>query len=154
MLINMPTLKEEIKQTRFESAHQEAAINLIFTHTWVDARIKKVLKPYKASPQQYNVLRILRGAFPEIVSSSYIKERMIDKESNITRLIDKLVIKKYVVRNLCPSNRRKMDISITELGLRELKKMDKDLKKSNSIFEKLSKKEANKLNKLLDKIRS
>ena len=89
----MSKLKEEIKQTRFESPQQEAAVNLVFTHSWVDSRMKEVLRPYNVSPQQYNVLRILRGAFPKKVSSGYIKERMLDKESNITRLIDKLVSK-------------------------------------------------------------
>ena len=149
----MSNIKDEIKQNHFESPQQEAAINLIFTHSWIDSRMKAFLKTYNVSPQQFNVLRILRGAHPEKVSSGYIKERMIDKESNITRLIDKLMKKKYVSRNLCPSNRRKMDIVITELGLKELKKMDIDIKESDNIFDKLSNKEATELNRLLDKIR-
>jgi len=149
----MSKIKDEIKQSRFESPQQEAAINLIFTHSWIDGRMKAFLKTYNVSPQQFNVLRILRGALPKKVSSGYIKERMIDKESNITRLIDKLITKKYVSRNLCPSNRRKMDIVITELGLKELRKMDVGIKESDSMFDKLSNKEATELNRLLDKIR-
>ena len=150
----MSKLKEEIKQSKFESAQQEASINLIYTHAWVESKMKNVLKPFNVSSQQYNVLRILRGAFPEKVSSGYIKERMLDKESNITRLIDKLVTKKYVIRNLCPENRRKMDIVITDLGLADLKKMDVEVKKRDEILSKLSNKEANELNRLFDKIRS
>ena len=150
----MSKLKEEIKQTKFDSPQHEAAVNLIYTHSWVDTRIKEALKRYNVSPQQYNVLRILRGAFPEKVSSGYIKERMLDKESNITRLIDKLEVKNYVKRNLCPSNRRKMDIIITGLGLKELSEMDIEIEKKNDIFNKLSDNEANSLNVLLDKVRS
>ena len=150
----MSKLKEEIKQTKFESSQQEAAINLIFTHSWVDSGMKEILKPYNVSPQQYNVLRILRGAYPKNVSAGYIKERMLDKESNITRLIDKLVDKNFVFRCLCPSNRRQMDIIITPVGLKELKNMDAEIKKRDNIFNKLSENEANELNRLLDKIRS
>lgn len=150
----MSKIKEEIKQKKFDSPQQEAAINLIFTHIWVDSRMKEILKSYNVSPQQYNVLRILRGAFPENVSSGYIKDRMLDKESNITRLIDKLIDKNYVIRNLCPENRRKMDILITDHGLKDLKKMDLDLKKHESIFNKLSDKEAKELNRMLDKMRT
>ena len=150
----MSKLKEEIKQKKFDSPQQEAAINLVYTHIWVDSRMKEILKSYNVSPQQYNVLRILRGAFPDKVSSGYIKDRMLDKESNITRLIDKLVDKNYVIRNLCPENRRKMDILITDHGLKDLKKMDRDLKKHESIFNKLSDKEAKELNRMLDKMRT
>jgi DNA-binding MarR family transcriptional regulator len=149
----MTRIKNEIKQNHFESPQQEAAINLLFTHSFINSQMKKVLKTYNVSPQQFNVLRILRGIFPEKVSSAYIKERMIDKESNITRLIDKLINKQYVSRDICPANRRKMDIAITEEGLTDLKGMDELVKKIDNIFYNIDDDEAVELNRLLDKIR-
>jgi DNA-binding MarR family transcriptional regulator len=149
----MANIKDEIKQNHFDSPQQEASINLIFTHSFINSQMKSVLKTYNVSPQQFNVLRILRGIFPEKVSSGYIKERMIDKESNITRLIDKLIYKQYVSRDICPANRRKMDIAITETGLTDLKLMDELVKKIDTTFNNLDDKEATELNRLLDKIR-
>jgi len=146
-------LKDEIKQTKFASLRQEAAINMVFTNAWINSQMKSALKTYKVSPQQYYVLRILRGVFPEKVSSGHIKERMVDKESNITRLVDKLIEKKYVLRNTCPENRRKIDIAITEAGLDNLKVMDEMVNKIDDIFNKLDNNELVELNRLLEKLR-
>ena len=92
------SIENEISQKKFVNKHQKAGINLMYTQNWVFRKIKNTLSEFNVSPQQYNVLRILRGASPEIVSASYIQERMIDRDSNITRLIDKLLKKEMVTR--------------------------------------------------------
>lgn len=149
----MTNIKEEIKQKKFESIYQEVVINFLFTHNWYDRMVKLGLKRFGISPQQYNVLRILRGAHPENISVGYISERMIDKDSNITRLIDKLLVKKMVTREANPENRRKMNISITDEGLLKLKEIDPIVDSTMDCFKKLTDTEANLLNDLLHKIR-
>lgn len=147
-------IKEALKQKKdFTSPVHEALVNLQFSASWLSQKTNDMVTPYGLSMQQFNVLRILRGNYPEAVTVKYIIERMIDKNSNASRLVDKLLAKELVERHQCPNDRRRVDVSISEKGLALLKKMDTSLK---DMYKKipLSEKEATELSILLDKLRS
>lgn len=148
-------LEDEIKQVSFKNEMQKANLNIIFTGGWLQSRTCRVLKPYKLSHQQYNVLRILRGASGHAANLCDIQVRMLDKMSNATRLVEKLRQKGLLTRELCPENRRKVDIRLTDAGLALLAKLDEEMNRlyaENS--HNLTEQEAGTLNALLDKIRS
>jgi DNA-binding MarR family transcriptional regulator len=118
----------------------------------INQTISNVLKPFEVSLQQFNVLRILRGQNGTPANLSTLNERMVTKMSNTTRLVDKLLLKGYVNRKTCPSNRRKIEITITEDGKAELADMDRAMKTAEEkILENLSEKELEQLNDLFDK---
>ena len=117
-------LEDEIHQKKFSSEFQKLTINLIYTNNWIASKHAEYFKNSDITIQQYNVLRILRGQFPNPSSVKLIKERMLDKMSDASRIIDKLKIKKLVVRKECPIDRRSVDILITEKGLELLKSLD------------------------------
>ena len=116
-------LEEDIKQEKFSSEYQKASINLLYTGSWLYNINAGYLKQFGVTPEQFNVLRILRGSFPKPMMLAEITERMIDKSSNCTRLVEKLRQKGLVDRETCESNRRQVDISITDKGQSLLKKM-------------------------------
>lgn len=147
-------LEEEIKQKTFESEHQKAVLNVMVTSGWYNNLNSTILKPFGISPQQYNVLRILRGQLPKPVMLSIIQERMLDKMSNASRLVDKLVEKNLVSRHQCCHNRRQVDILISDTGLELLNKTDGLIKDGYSLTTKITEDEAKELNRILDKIRS
>ncbi|MBD2700841.1 MarR family transcriptional regulator [Spirosoma sp. BT702] len=119
------SIETDIKQnTPFKTPYQRVVVNLIYTSNWLADSQSRLLKPYGITMQQYNVLRILRGQYPEPVKVSDITERMLDKMSNASRLVDKLVAKKYVLRTECPSDRRAVDVVITEKGMELLNRLD------------------------------
>jgi len=145
-------LEEEIKQKEFKSKQQRAYLNLIFTACHLNLEQTRFFKPYQLSSQQYNVLRILRGQNGKPITIGLIQERMLDVQSNASRLIDKLEEKKLVLRVACPKDKRQMDITITVNGLEILKELDDKLNnKESSIL--LTDTEADLLNDLLNKIR-
>ena len=146
-------LEDEIHQKKFSSEFQKLTINLIYTNNWIASRHAEYFKNSDITIQQYNVLRILRGQFPNPSSVKLIKERMLDKMSDASRIIDKLKIKKLVVRKECPIDRRSVDILITEKGLELLKSLDYIDTTSEQLFKSLSPKEIKTLNDLLDKLR-
>jgi len=115
---------EELIQTSKMPLSRKLAINIIYTSNWVNELMTEALKPYDVSLQQFNVLRILRGQKGTPANLSTIQERMVSKMSNTTRLVDKLIRKELVVRVTCPTNRRKVDISITPSGLKLLEEID------------------------------
>ncbi len=132
----------------------KTVINLMYTTRIVEEAIAAVLKPFDLTIQQYNVLRILRGQKGNPANLSTIQERMVDRSSNTTRLVDKLIKKGWVVRNICPENRRKVEIFITEEGLEILKTLDPITEENNeSIVSSLSREELETLNHLLDQLR-
>lgn len=148
-------IKETIKQRKpFESEFQKAYINFIFTAKQMENRNMAIMKPFKITGQHYNVLRILKGRYPETASPGEIKEVLLDKKCDLTRLIDKLVKADYVERDLNIENRRKVDIKITEGGLAFLDEIDPVVKEMNHFHKVLTVEEAEQLNTLLDKIRS
>jgi DNA-binding MarR family transcriptional regulator len=146
-------LEEEIKQEKFESEIQKLMINQLFTGKWVNDLISKYLKPYGLTTQQYNVLRILRGQKLKAISVNAVAVRMIDKMSNVSRLIDKLKDKGLVLRTINQDDRRQVDIEITEKGLELLNEIDNVQLKIKEHFKTLTEEEAKQLNNLLDKLR-
>lgn len=146
-------IEKELKQQKFANSHLKAHINIIFTANWLNNKTKVVLKPFGITPQQYNVLRILKGKHPVYCAADDIKEVMIDKNPDLTRLIDRLIEKGYVTRNVCEENRRKLDISITQQGLALVKQIGPKLKKQFMTLAKITEKEANELSRILDKMR-
>jgi len=147
------SLEDDIKQEKFQSEHQKASINILYTGSWLYSNNASSLKKFGITPEQFNVLRILRGSHPKKMMLSQITQRMIDKSSNCTRLVEKLRQKNLVNREICENNRRQVDISITDKGLQLLKKIDADMHSWNLAVEKLSKTEAKELNRILDKLR-
>ena len=128
-------------------------MNIQFTAGWLGSQHTKTLRFFGISSQQYNVLRILKGQYPKPASLVLIRERMLDKESNASRLIDKLVIAEYVERIQCPNDRRQVEITITEKGIELLDKMNPKIDEISNCMKSLSEKEAETLNNLLDKLR-
>lgn len=127
-------------------------IHFMLVDAKINETISNMLKPYEISLQQFNVLRILRGQNGKPANLSTLNERMVTKMSNTTRLVDKLLLKGYVQRRTCPSNRRKIEITITEQGNGRLKKMDNAMNDAESkILANLSHKELEQLNVLFDK---
>ncbi|MEP2935160.1 MAG: MarR family transcriptional regulator [Gilvibacter sp.] len=145
----MGDLAKEI-QSSFSSIKVKAMLNIMYTASWINTKQVDFFKPYGISPQQYNILRILRGsAAPMSVKS--IKERMIERAPNATRLMDKLCVKNFIERIPCVADRRVVHIAITAAGLKLLAKIDKDF--NQDLLENLTDNEAEQLSVLLDKIR-
>ncbi|HEY9168214.1 MAG TPA: MarR family transcriptional regulator [Lutibacter sp.] len=145
-------IQDEIK-SNFSNEYQKARINIHFTHNHLSEQLIEIIKPFRLSPTQFNVLRILRGQYPTTSSIGLLKERMLDKNSDISRVIDRMLIKKLVVRKECKQDRRQKDIQITQLGLDYLAKIDEHEKEFDKKMQHLSLEEVTQLNHLLDKIR-
>lgn len=146
-------LEKDIHQEKFQSEHQKASINILYTGSWLYNVNATYLKKFAITPEQFNVLRILRGKHPTPMMLSEITARMIDKNSNCTRLVEKLRQKGFITREICKSNRRQVDIAITDKGLGVLKKIDADQPDWMRTMEKISKADARELNRILDKLR-
>ncbi len=147
-------IEEEIKQTKFKSAHQKAVLNLLFTANWIQNKQKELFEPFGITGQQYNMLRILRGQHPKPIPAVEIKSRMLDKNSDVSRLLDRLIGKKLVKKNKCPNDKRATDISITETGLDLLNTLDASINNLDSKYLALSNEEAKQLSELLDRSRA
>lgn len=148
------SLEEDIKQPRFVDDHRKAMVNILFTSNWLNARNSVRLKKYNITPEQFNVLRILRGSHPGTLRLVDIAERMIDKNSNCTRLVEKLRQKGLANRETCKANRRQVDISITQKGLNLLSQIDEESEEWLAVLKSITKSEAQELNRILDKLRS
>lgn len=146
-------IEEEIKQSAFKSEYHKAYINVLYTSNWLEQEQSKQFKPFGVTLPQYNVLRILRGQHPKPATISMIIERMLDKTSNASRIVDKLEAKELVTRKQCPEDRRTVDVLITDKALALLKQMDELDGGTKSGLRNLTEKEAETLNTLLDKIR-
>ncbi len=145
---------EEIKQVKFENAHQMAMINLIFTHNWFKERLSSFLKDEDITPQQYNVLRILNGQYPDGITTGEIRNRMLDKMSDASRLVDRLEKFGLVSKNRNAEDRRLVTCVITDSGRKLLAEIrEKESHLYGPIFSNLTDEEALQLNELLDKIR-
>jgi len=146
-------IEDEIKG-RFRNEYHKGLINLIFTAKQLNNRFSSVLKMHKIREAQYNVLRILRGNRQSPTSSiGYIKERMLDRNSDVSRIVDKLYGLQFVDRKECPNDRRQKEVSITKKGLKLLSKMDDSEKQVDTFLKNLNEEEIRTLNKMLDKIR-
>jgi DNA-binding MarR family transcriptional regulator len=147
------SLEDDIQQSKFTNEHEKAAVNVLFTGSWIHSVNSSRLKKHDITPEQFNVLRILRGSHPKPMMLADITSRMIDKNSNATRLVEKLRQKGFVNREICENNRRQVDISITEKGLGVLKNIDHDDSEWVSQLRNITKHEASELNRILDKLR-
>ena len=146
-------LEDAIKQTAFKSEEERLVINLVYTSGWLSSEQNRFFKRFHISTQQYNVLRILRGQYPNPASVGLIQERMLDKMSNASRLIEKLKQKKLIKRSECSKDRRQVDVLVTQEGLLLLEEIDKLSDEMNGICDTLNLNEKKTLNKLLDKLR-
>jgi DNA-binding MarR family transcriptional regulator len=147
------SLETDIKQEKFENEFQKVALNILFTSSWLYNINAERLKVHRITPEQYNVLRILRGSHPHTMMLADVTCRMINKSSNATRLVEKLRLKGFVKREICEGNRRQVDISITPKGLDLLIKIDKEAESLQAILKGITKAEAHELNRILDKLR-
>ena len=146
-------IEDEIKQPSFKNPHQKAHINLVYTAGWLGQRQAAVFRTFGITLPQFNILRILRGQHPKPATVNLLIERMLDKTSNASRIVDKLEAKALVTRTTCPSNRRAVDIRITEAGLTLLHQMDEEAVTQALGMQNLTLEEAAQLSALLDKIR-
>ena len=148
-------IEEVIKSTVALDYDHKIILNIMYTQNLITENFTELLKPYEISGEQYNVLRILRGQKGNPANMSMIQERMIARTSNTTRLVDKLLLKEYVTRKVCPENRRKIEVLITQKGLDVLTQLDPKLLQHNSLLAKnLSPEEQQQLNSLLEKYRN
>jgi DNA-binding MarR family transcriptional regulator len=145
-------IEQDISQATFRNDYQKAIINLIYTYNWMNEKMKKVFDKEDVTGQQYNILRILRGAGKPI-STLQIRERMLDKMSDTSRIVDRLVLKGLAKKTVCKDDKRLVDVSISPKGKTLLEKIDLYEKDMDAILGNLSDAEAKTLNKLLDKIR-
>lgn len=148
-------IQEDIKQKRaFRNEYQKAAVNLMFTHGWLQERLRDAVDSYDITLQQYNVLRILRGSHPDPISTQEIRKRMLDKMSDVSRIVDRLILKNLVTKRVCGSDKRLVDVTISESGLKLLTEMDSLEAQMDETMKNLSEEEATSLNLLLDKLRN
>ncbi len=148
-------IEEAIKQKTFASEYLKAHINLIYTAAWANLRIAHTLRPFDITLQQFNILRILRGRSPEPASIKELMERMLDKSSNASRLVDKLLLKELVIKKVAEEDSRRMEVGITQKGLQLINQASVEVEKEiATIFSSLSTEDAAALNSLLDKIRN
>ena len=147
-------IEKEIHQNNFRSTKQKAMINLLFTYGWAIEKIKNFLSQEDITHQQYNILRILRGSHPKPLSTLQIRERMLDKMSDTSRIVDRLVLKELVEKRICLKDKRLVDVTITEKGLDLLKRLDGAAEEMDAVMNNITEKEAEELNSLLDRLRS
>ena len=148
-------IEEEIKSTIPLDNSKKIILNVLYTQNTINDKFHEVLKPFDISGEQYNVLRILRGQKGNPANMCMIQERMLARTSNTTRLVDKLLLKDLVTRNVCPENRRKIEVSITQKGLAVLTDLDPKVVEHENYFSKnLSTEELEQLNILLEKFRN
>ena len=148
-------LEDEIKQSKFQTSYQKLVVNLLYTYNWLEEPTKKVLSKHKLTIPQYNILRILKGSQTKPLSPQDIKKVMLHKKADLTRMLDRLVEKSLVDRNICPSNRRKMDINITQEGLDLLEIVNPKLKAATDdrIAKNITEAEAAMASDIIDKMR-
>ncbi len=149
----MQSIEEAIQQSKFQNNMHKAQVNVLYTASVLDAASTQMLKPFGISPQQYNILRILKGCQPKTASIKYLTERMLDRMSNASRLVDKLKAKGLVERIECPNDRRQVEISITEKGMDILVKASAEMQKTMVAKSPLTEEEAGILSDLLDRFR-
>ncbi len=146
-------IEKEIFQPKFKSKNHKTIVNIIYTFNWLYEKQFNFIKPFGLTVQQFNILRILRGQYPKPATVKLLKERMLDKMSDASRLVEKLRAKGFVDRKLCDKDRRNVDVVITNEGLALLEKIDEKEKEAEDLLKNLKSEELDLLNDLLDKIR-
>ncbi len=147
-------IEQDIQQTRFRNNFQKVAVNLLYTNGWLRDQMKMIFDREDITAQQFNILRILRGSFPAPLSTLQIRDRMVEKMSDTSRLVDRLVTKGLVKKVTAETDRRLVDVFITEKGKKLLTSLDACAKEMDAIFSNLDEQEAAQLSNLLDKMRT
>jgi DNA-binding MarR family transcriptional regulator len=145
-------IEKDIQQTNFRNEFQKMGINIIYTAHWLNEKMSKILSTEDITQQQYNILRILRGSECPL-STLKIRERMLDKMSDTSRIVDRLIVKGLVEKTACIKDKRLVDITATKKGLQLLEKLDALNEQIDSILKGVSEKEATTMNQILDKLR-
>jgi DNA-binding MarR family transcriptional regulator len=146
-------IEKDIQQLKFRNPRQKAGINLIYTIAWMREKTKAIFDSEDITPQQFNILRILRGSFPDPLSTLQIRERMLEKMSDTSRIVDRLITKGLVKKITCKNDRRLVDVIITDKGKKMLERLDARQDEIDGVLGNLSEKDANILSDLLDKLR-
>ena len=146
-------IEKEIYNRKFENSHQKAVVNLLYTYGWITNLLRLLLNKHNVTLQQYNILRILRGQHPNPATINILKERMLDKMSDASRIVERLVQKDLVIRCVSEKDRRAVDILISQNGLDILKKLDTEISLKAMLSNNISEEEASTLSGLLDKMR-
>lgn len=147
------SIEKDINQSRFNSEYHKMSVNLIYTYNWAMERAKRFFEKADLTMQQYNILRILRGAGKPL-STLQIRQRMLDKMSDSSRIVDRLLKKELVEKVICKNDRRLVDVTISEKGISLLNSLDSHTHELDSHLTSLSEDEARTLNHLLDKLRN
>lgn len=148
------SIEQDIQQKDFRNEYQKALLNMLYTSYYLVDKMNGVFKEQDITRQQYNVLRILRGQYPGHASINLIKERMLDKMSDASRIVERLRLKGLITREYCETDKRSVEVTITQAGLNLLEKMQPAVEAFESLFYNLNEDETKALNKLLDKIRT
>jgi DNA-binding MarR family transcriptional regulator len=154
-MIEMPimSLEKDISQVAFRNLQQKSMVNIIYTYHWVVERIKQFLSDEDITLQQYNILRILRGSYPKPLSTLQIRERMLDKMSDTSRIVDRLRLKGLVQKSVARTDKRLVDVLISDKGRKLLEKLDAGNEQLDGIIHGLTEEEMITLNRMLDKLR-
>ncbi|MEQ9051714.1 MAG: MarR family transcriptional regulator [Marinoscillum sp.] len=146
-------IEDEIKGEDFVSVQHKLRVNLNFTYLWTQDQLQHFFAGYGLTAQQYNVLRILRGAFPHSYTTSQILDRMLEKNAGVSRLVDRLLKKELVIKEVSAKDKRLVDVTISYKGHALCERMDEEMKQVDSIYNNLDLEEMDQLNHLLDKLR-
>lgn len=147
-------IDKDIQQAKFRNVYQKAGINLIYTLGWVKERTRSIFEAEDITSQQFNILRILRGSYPQPLSTLQIRERMLEKMSDTSRIVDRLITKGLVKKLTCKTDRRLVDVIISDKGKKLLERLDARQDEIDGVLSNLTEKEAGTLSDLLDKIRN
>ena len=147
------SIEKDIQQRVFLTSKHKAAVNVLYTYGWELERIQKILSKENITHQQFNILRILRGSYPTPLSTLQIRERMLDKMSDTSRIVDRLILKELATKSISSKDKRLVDVIITEKGLELLKKID-EVDIVSQVMDHISEEEAEQLSNLLDKMRN
>lgn len=145
-------IEQDIQQTSFRNEFQKMGINLLFTANWLNEQIGKMLSEEGVTQQQYNILRILRGSATPL-STLKIRERMLDKMSDTSRIVDRLIAKELVFKNTCEKDKRLVDITLSPKGLELVDQLDQFNDRIDALLKGINESEAATMNQILDKIR-
>ncbi len=146
-------IEQDIQQASFRNEFQKMGINLLSTANWLNEQISKMLSEQGVTHQQYNILRILRGSVTPL-STLKIRERMLDKMSDTSRIVDRLIAKELVIKSTCEKDKRLVDITLSEKGLNLVDQLDQYNARIDALLKSLNANEAETMNELLDKIRT
>ena len=146
-------IEKDIQQTNFRNEYQKLGINLLYTANWLNENVGKFLEQEEITQQQYNILRILRGSEVPL-STLQIRERMLDKMSDTSRIVDRLIVKELVAKSTCPTDKRLVDITLTDKGHALVEKLDQLNDQIDGLLKGVTEHEAKTINEILDKLRS